>query len=208
MGAYDSALLLCDKGFREYPETVFTPRLKLLQILVTGKTEDINLYQYQLSDFIEKNPDTDITPYAKDLLEASRSFLEKQRRIIGTEYIKYFEEKHYFILLFDAGKNLSDQLMPKVDSYNRENFSERNLMTSNLILNEQHVMVMVSDFDSKAEALAYYESFVKADPASENTINSKFFKFVLTKSNFNIFYDSKDPESYLRFFEKHYANGS
>ena len=69
-------------------------------------------------------------------------------------------------------------------------------------------MVMVSDFGTKAEALSYYEKYISSDPISENTLNSKFFKFVLTKSNFNIFYDSKDPESYLRFFQKHYANGS
>ncbi len=205
---YDSALAILNESLKQYQETVFTPRLKLLKILITGKTEDINIYQYQLNEFIEKNPDTDITPYAKDLLEASRSYQERQRRIIGTEYIKYFEEKHYFILIFEAGKGLSDQLSPKVELYNQESFGENTFQTSNLILNDKYVMVMVSDFGTKAEALSYYEKYISSDPISENTLNSKFFKFVLTKSNFNIFYDSKDPESYLRFFQKHYANGS
>ena len=205
---YDSALAILNAGLKQYQETVFTPRLKLLKILITGKTEDINIYQYQLTEFIEKNPDTDITPYAQELLEASRSYQERQRRIIGTEYIKYFEEKHYFILVFEAGKDLSDQLSPKVDKYNQETFGENTFQTSNLILDDKYVMVMVSDFDTKAKALSYYEKYIQSDPISENTLNSKFFKFVLTKSNFNIFYDSKDPESYLRFFEKHYSNGS
>ncbi|MEM8567528.1 MAG: tetratricopeptide repeat protein, partial [Bacteroidota bacterium] len=83
---YDSAIMILNDGLKKYPETVFTPRLHLLKVLITGKTEDINLYQYQLGDFIEKNPETDITTYAKDLLEASRSFSERQRRVLGTSY--------------------------------------------------------------------------------------------------------------------------
>ncbi|TRX53663.1 tetratricopeptide repeat protein [Fulvivirga sp. M361] len=205
---YDSALLILDSGLKDYPETVFSPRLRLLQILITGKTDDINLYQYQLTEFVEKNPDADITPYASELLESSRSYQERQRRIIGTEYIKYFEENHYFVLIFEADKKLIDDISRKIEGYNNENFKEQNLRTSSLILNDKYVMVMVQDFEDKASAFGYYKKYMDADPITENGLNSKFFKFVLTKSNFNIFYDSKDPESYLKFFEKNYTNGS
>ena len=204
---YDTALIIINRGFKEYPETVFTPRLKLLQILITGKTEDINLYQYQLSEFIENNPDTDITPYAKDLLEASKEFAERQRRIIGTSYIKYFKEQHYFVLIYE-NKNLPEELSPLVENYNSQNYPGQNLQTSNLILSDNYTMVMVSHFETKDEALDYFNRYRQSNPISENKLNSKFHKFVITKSNFNIFYESKDPEPYLIFFEKNYTNGS
>ncbi|MEM7107916.1 MAG: tetratricopeptide repeat protein [Bacteroidota bacterium] len=205
---YDSAILILNDGLKQYPETVFTPRLHLLKILITGKTEDINLYQYQLGEFIEKNPETDITPYAKDLLEASRSFSERQRRVLGTSYIQYFEELHYFILVYENKARITDQITGSISAFNTENFEEENLLNSNLRLSEELSMVMVSNFDTKEQAEVYFEKYLENNPVPENTLNSKFSKFVISKSNFNIFYESKDPETYQRFFEKNYANGS
>ncbi|MEM9389165.1 MAG: tetratricopeptide repeat protein, partial [Bacteroidota bacterium] len=205
---YDSAIFILNNGLKQYPETVFTPRLHLLKVLIAGKTEDINIYQYQLNEFIEKNPDTDITAYARDLLDASRSFSERQRRIIGTSYIKYFEELHYFIMVYENKAKITDQLNEAVTAFNLDNFPNQPLQSSSLILNDELSMVMVSNFDTKEEAEKYFTSYIRNNPVPENTLNSKFSKFVISKSNFNIFYESKDPETYLRFFEKNYTNGS
>ncbi|MEM9856199.1 MAG: methyltransferase [Bacteroidota bacterium] len=205
---YDSALFILNNGLKTYPETVFTPRLHLLKILITGKTEDINLYQYQLNEFIEKNPDTDVTAYATDLLEASRSFSERQRRVIGTSYIKYFDELHYFVLTYETKAKITDQLTQAIATFNDEQFSNQNLQSSNLILTDELSMVMVSNFDTKEAAERFFTTYIENNPVPENSLNSKFSKFVISKSNFNIFYESKDPETYLRFFEKNYTNGS
>lgn len=204
---YSAASDSLDLALATYQETVFTPRLKLLKILITGKTEDINLYQFQLSEFIERNPDSDITPYAKKLLEASRKFLEKQQRLLGTEFVKYFEQEHYFIVVYESEKKLTDKISPLVQQFNNTEFPEAELNSSSLILNEEYAMTMVSGFASKEDASSYYKKFVAADAISENTQNSKFYKFVITKDNFNIFYQSKDLEAYLRFFNKHYNHG-
>ncbi|ELR69893.1 tetratricopeptide repeat domain protein [Fulvivirga imtechensis AK7] len=204
---FEAALDTLNRGLNTYQETVFTPRLKLLKILITGKTEDINLYQYQLSEFIELHPDSDITPYAKQLLEASKNFLEKQRRLLGTEFVKYFQQEHYLVIVYESGKKLTEAIYPLVTTFNDTEFPEADLKTSNLILNEQYAMTMVSGIADMQQAVTYYKKFLGADAISEKTQNSKFYKFVITKDNFNIFYQSKDLEAYLRFFNKNYTNG-
>lgn len=204
---YDTASHILNQALNTYQETVFTPRLKLLKILITGKTEDINLYQYQLNEFIVNNPDSDITPYAEDLLEASRNFLEKQKRLLGTEFVKYFEQEHYFVLVYNIDSESSDIFTSKIEAFNSQKYDSANLKTSNLILNESQAMVMVSGIETKTQAQTYYSSFIREDVLSEKTQNSKLHKFVITKDNFNILYQSKDWEAYLGFFEKHYANG-
>ena len=206
-GQFEAALDTLNRGLNAYQETVFTPRLKLLKILITGKTEDINLYQYQLTEFIELHPDSDITPYAKQLLEASKNFLEKQRRLLGTEFVKYFEQEHYFVIVYESGKKLTETIYPLITRFNDTEFPEADLKTSNLILSEQYSMTMVSGIAEMPQAMTYYKKFTGADVISEKTQNSKFYKFVITKDNFNIFYQSKDLEAYLRFFNKNYTNG-
>ena len=204
---YQESLGVLNQAMDEYQETVFTPRLKLLKILITGKTEDINLYQYQLTEFIKEHPDSEITPYAKELLTASENFLKKQRRLLGTEFVKYFDQEHYLVVVYDAGKGLTDKIYPLIESYNKSEFAEQELKTSNLILNDQQSITMVSSFADREEAISYFKKFVSEDVISEKTQNSKIYKFVITKDNFNIFYQSKDLEAYLRFFDKNYKNG-
>ncbi|MBL6449931.1 tetratricopeptide repeat protein [Fulvivirga sp. 29W222] len=203
---YQEAIGILNQAMNNYQETVFTPRLKLLKILITGKTEDINLYQYQLTELIKEHPDSDITPYVKELLAASENFLKKQRRLLGTEFVKYFNQEHYLVVVYDAGKGLTDQIYPLIEAYNDANFQEKKLKTSNLILNENQSITMVSSFEDKQSAVSYFQKFVSEDVISEKTQNSKIYKFVITKDNFNIFYQSKDLEAYIRFFDKNYKN--
>jgi tetratricopeptide (TPR) repeat protein len=202
---YDSALILLDEGIESYEETVFTSRLKLLKILITGKTEDINLYQFQLSEFIQKNPDSEVAPYAQELLEASRSYLEKKRKRLGTEFVKYLQQSHYFIFIYEVNANLTDLISSSIEEFNK-NVKSPDLKTSNLILDKQYAMILISDFEDKPEALNYYNLFQKTDPVEEAKRNSKFYKFVITKDNFNIFYQSRDIDAYRKFFDKNYLN--
>lgn len=203
---YDTTLYILNDALSNYEETVFTSRLKLLKILVTGKTEDINLYQYQLSEFIKNNPDSEVAPYAEELLAASRSFLERKRKRLGTEYVKYLEQSHYLVYIYELKSGLTDAVSQSIDNYNAKH-AGLNLKTSNLILNDDLAMILISDFENKIDAFEYYSDFVKSDPIDEAKRNSKFYKFVITKDNFNIFYQSKDLEAYLKFFEKNYING-
>lgn len=204
---YKEANALLNEALNKYQETIFTPRLRLLKILIIGETEDINLYQYELTEFIKKNPDSEITPYAKELLAASENFLKKQQRLLGTEYIKYFKQEHYFVLVYPSNMEQHDSFTSSIESFNTEYFAEQDLHTSNLILDENYSMVMVSGLIDKNAAETYFKTFKEKDIFSSIIQNSKLNKFVISKDNFNILYQSKDWEAYMGFFEKNYANG-
>jgi len=206
-GDYPKATQTINDALEEYPETIFTPRLKLLKVLILGKTEDINLYQYELGQFIEKNPDSDITPYAKELLTSSKKFLEKQQRLLGTEFVTYFEQEHYFVLMYETEERIADVTSAEIHKFNNREFTDLYLKTSNLILNDKYSLIMVSGLSDKNVAMNYF-STVDDDPKVKGSLpTTKFHKFVITKDNFNIFYKSKDWEAYLLFFEKHYGQG-
>src|SRR6185369_8958001 len=58
-------------------ETSFIPQLELLKVLITGRTEDLTRYQYNLSEFIKKYPKHPLKQYAEQLLTTSKTFVEK-----------------------------------------------------------------------------------------------------------------------------------
>jgi len=195
------------KGIAAHPEATFTPWLKLLEVMIIGKTEDINRYKFELSEFIKNNPDSDITEYANVLYEAAGNFEEDQVRRKGARYTPDFEQPHYFVIVYNASENLSDELISKLETFNDENFQNEGLNSGNLIINDDYAMVFIHEFGGLRTSLKYFDLFNSNGVTNTVISQSKMNNFVITKDNFNIFYQSKDLTNYLKFFSKFYQNG-
>jgi tetratricopeptide (TPR) repeat protein len=198
--ASDSVIQVAEK----HGETVFTPSLQLLRILIVGETEDVYKYQYELDQFIRKYPGTDIGAYAKTLLETSRNFLENQEKRRGIQYIRSLEEPHYFVIVYKKGQKFENILPAVLETFNQANFPELDLKITNLVFNDQYSMTFVSDLDNVTTAIRYYTTFKQNLPRINELRNLKFDNFVITKDNFDTFYRTKGLDEYLNFFEKNY----
>ena len=189
---------------KDIGETSFTPQLDLLQILITGKTEDVTRYQYELGEFIKKYPDALVHAYAETLLASSKTFIEKTERSKGIRFVASFEEPHYFVIVHRIQDKASTAMATAVEKFNLLFYRSKKLEASNLIFNDQYVLTFVGMLGNKTEALEYFNRFdnqvAKGLPFS--TFN--FHNFVITKDNFNIFYRNKALDEYLSFFDRHY----
>ncbi|HEY3405058.1 MAG TPA: tetratricopeptide repeat protein [Ohtaekwangia sp.] len=184
-------------------ETSFIPNLTLLKILIIGKTEDITQYQFQLEEFINTNPEGEVSAYAKKLLQASRDHqltVEKK----GIQYIRSLEEPHYFVLVYKKDEDLSGPATTSLEKFNQEHFKDLQLKTSNLVLSEEYVLTLVAELPRISFALEYIQTFNEKVSTLTELRNHKFNTFVITKDNFNIFYRTKGLDEYLQFFEKNY----
>src|SRR5690606_21303725 len=119
-------------------ETSFTPNLELLRILLLAETDGITRYQYELDQFVTRYAESDLAAYAKKLLETSRQFevaLEKRR---GIQYIEYFDQPHYFVVVYPNTAQLAEKVTNALESFNRATFTHLNLKTSNLTLSDDY----------------------------------------------------------------------
>jgi tetratricopeptide (TPR) repeat protein len=185
-------------------ETAFKPRLDLLKILITGETEDISRYQFELEEYAKTYPDGELTPYAKSLLASSRQFTLNQEKSQGIAFVKSFDEPHYFILVYEKSTRMSEPATADLEKFNTQLFKDLKLKTSNLILNDQYALTMVTELPDLATATEYRRTFTEKLNTLNGIRNQKFNSFVITKDNFNIFYRTKGLDEYLQFFEKNY----
>jgi tetratricopeptide (TPR) repeat protein len=203
LGNYKQSMQLIDQAM-SLEVTAFTPQLALLSVLIVGKTENISVYQYQLEQYIKTYPESPTTLFAKTLLNASRDFEAKKEKAKGIEYIRSFEEPHYFILVYTITDKMENTAVQTLISFNNMYFKDLNLKVSNLILNDVLTLTMVSDLPRVSSALEYYKTFTGNLQSLTGLKDHKFNSFVITKDNFNIFYRTKGLDEYLRFFEKNY----
>jgi hypothetical protein len=185
-------------------ETIFTPSLKLLAILLIGKTQDIDHYQLALSQFIKDNPEGDVSDYAKKLLDASRNLVNREEKEKGIQYIRSLEEPHYFVIVHKKSENLSDLASATLEKFNKANFNDLKLKTSNLVLSDEYSLTFSADLPRISYALEYMMTFNEKLPTFTELRNHKFNSFVITKDNFDIFYRTKGLDEYIQFFEKNY----
>lgn len=187
-------------------QTEFSANLDLLKILITGQTEDISKYQFALQEFMAAHQGTDLATYAEKLLQTSRDLQATEERRKGIRYIWSFEGSHYFVIVYRQTEKLADIATRTLESFNNSSFPGLNLKTSNLSLNDEYALTMVSDIPTLQAAKEYYKVFNDRLPSLDALRNYKFNKFVITKDNFNIFYRTKGLDEYIRFFEKTYES--
>ncbi len=185
-------------------QTVFSPNLDLLKILIIGKTEDISKYQYLLDEFIKANPDKEITPYAKKLLDASKEFKQSLEKQKGITYIKSFEESHYFVILSSKSEKIDGEISALLEDFNNKWFKDLKLNTSSLTLNDEYVITLVTELPRISSALEYYKTFNEHIPDFALLEEHKISNFVITKDNFDIFYRTKGLDEYIKFFQTNY----
>lgn len=202
-GHYDSANQIVHQAM-QLGETSFNPTLRLLQILITGETEDISKYQYSLQEYIKTYPETDQGKYAQKLLDASREFAEAEEKRQGIRFNSSLEQPHYFVLVYPLKKGMNELTASALENLNNAHFAELNLKTSHLVLNDGYALTFVSDLPDKNAAMAYFQTFTENLQGNTELRNHKFNNFVITKDNFDIFYRTKGLNEYLRFFEKNY----
>ncbi|SHG93703.1 TolA-binding protein [Chryseolinea serpens] len=202
-GEYRQALQALDQA-AEMGETSFSSNIELMKVILMGKTEDINQYQFALDQFIKTHPDDPLTTYAKKLLDASHTFQTDQEKVKGIQYIRSFEEPHYFVLVHRRTDNLSAVVSAMLERFDEENFKELKLKTSNLVLNDEYILTLVDELPRISWALEYKKTFNEKLSTLTELRNHKFHSFVITKDNFDIFYRTKGLDEYLQFFERNY----
>lgn len=184
--------------------TSFTPQLELLKILITGRTEDVTRYQFELGEYLKKYPDGTLTPYAEQLLAASKTLLEKLERAKGIQYGTSLEGPHNFIIVYTTADRITNPVSTTLENYNEAQWKDLKLNTSNLILNDEKTITLVTEFPNRKTALSYFDKFLAQIATAKPLSNFKFYSFVITKDNFQIFYRTKALDEYLTFFDRNY----
>jgi hypothetical protein len=185
-------------------ETGFTPQLELLKVLITGKTEDVTRYQFELESFIKRYPAEPTKAYAEQLLAASKALLEKLEKAKGIRYSTNVEGIHYFVTLYTTSDRITNTVVDALEKFNETQWSKLKLTTSNLALNDEKLVTMVVEFPDRETALSYYDKFLAQLSIAKPFSNYKFYNFVITKDNFQTFYRTKALDEYLTFFNRNY----
>ncbi len=191
----DSTLIL-------HPENDFSDNLKLLQIMCTGILDGQYRYQYELNNFMKNYSESELKPYAQQLVKHSEDY---QINIFNSSAAKFngnLNQKHYSVLVYANKAGLSESIPAEVDKFIQSNSFA--LKTGNLVLDEKNAMVMINEFPGKGSAIKFVQKMASELPLSDTYKGETFYYLAISEDNFDVFYQTKDLDAYLNFFEKNY----
>ncbi len=183
-------------------ETSFIPQLELLKVLISGRTEDLSRYQYNLSEFIKKYPKHPLKDYAEQLMATSKTFVEQVEKAKENKFGP-IDGQHFFIVAYNSADRLTSPVVDVLEKFNSNYWKDLKLTTSNLGLDDK-TLTMCVEFPNRETAMSYYYKFLNEVAKGKPFSDYKFYNFVITKDNFQIFYRTKSLDEYLTFFDKNY----
>ena len=199
---YDSAAYVINKALNN-PENSYTDNLTLLKILITGQTGNLYSYRFELQNFLTEFPESELNIYAQKLLRTAHELPLKLAQLGGATFEQNLNRDHLFVIVSPSQSFQDGSFARKLDLLNKGQYGEQNLAVSSLIFDEAKAMLLVQDFGDKQKALSYYASLQEQGFLNDYS-GDGYNTFVITKENFEIFYQTKDLQGYLSFFNNFY----
>ena len=208
-GQYQAAINDCESANKNHKGNLLSPRFDLLHALASGKSQGKNKMIALLQKVVEIHAEHEVAISAQEILdqlleEASSSGDVKEKESNNNEYSYEPNSSHYFILIFkefDVQQNLAKATL---SDYHSQFYSLDKLNVSALLLDKETNMVSVREFENASKAMNYYNAFQTGD--ARGPFGDNYQSFVISQSNFPIFYKSKDVEKYLLKFKEFYQS--
>jgi outer membrane protein assembly factor BamD (BamD/ComL family) len=205
-GEYVKADQILRDALKSFEDVDFLPTVELLAVILKAKTESLFSYEQGLNDFIKKYPEGKLNTYAKELLVALKPVKETIVRTEDFEYSEDFKLLHLVAVVFEQTATDGAQLKSLIEEYNTSTFSHLKLSVGQLVLDEgKNLGIMfINSFADKKTAEAYNRALTKAVKGFKIEVDSNFNNFAISRDNFQMLYQSKELDTYLKFHKKFY----
>ncbi|MBL7828500.1 MAG: tetratricopeptide repeat protein, partial [Saprospiraceae bacterium] len=210
--AYDRCLEAPKKFGSQNPLVV---KFALLSALCVGNLNGNDAYCAALGEVISRYPNSAEATRAREIarLLSCKGFETDDKKKTETTpiddaFTREDDKLHYFIISLKGDNVRLDDVKSAVSDYNRENHKLEQLRISNIFLgtDTSTPIIVIRKFDSKEQAMRYYEEVSNRKDflgeTAKKTYNKEFFS--VTQENYRRILKNKTLDGYREFFQENY----
>jgi hypothetical protein len=207
LGQYKQVVSDCVSANTNHKGNLLSPRFDLLHALASGHVQGKNKMILLLQKVIENHPNHEVAVSAQDILD---QFQTEQSDKDGSDsqnkdiYSYEPDSPHYFILLFKEFDLTLNIAKSTLSDYHSQFYSLEKLNVSSILLDKETNMITVRQFENAKKAMIYYNAFQTGD--ARGPFGDNYQSFVISQSNFPLFYQSKEVDKYLLKFKEFYQS--
>jgi len=217
----------CAKAKQDYPENKMElAKFEMLNALCVGTKHDTSAFITALEKVVNEYPNSEVKPVAEDIIASLKTTKEGNKtegnngekqngdqkgntaeQDKTTIFTHNTEETHMFLVLADKRVVKISEMKNRLSDHNKKYFGTENLTISAIPINENVLLIGVSNFKDEAAAKAYLST------TKRNSLLYILLKknggnfFIISEGNYTRLYRSKDLEGYRKFYAKIYPKG-
>jgi tetratricopeptide (TPR) repeat protein len=208
-------LQMSDSALKNFVDPVLLSRFTYLKMLcigkIVGKDSLIILLKKEipnLKDPVKKEAENllaMLNPLKQNNEQGNSPAAEQKNNTQNATYQKPMDtDIHIFVCILDAKNSSINSIKTLFSNFNQENYSTYNLSVGSIILTDERVMYSISHFKTKQDAMNYYKHVTQSSSLLKTLTPANPTFFVISATNYPIFYKLKNEKDYLEFFRKYY----
>jgi len=216
-GQYFQVIAKSDLAFSLYGDTIeLAPRFAYLKAISIGKIDVVDSLVSQLKMIITKYPTSNIKTLSQSILATiikenpefkDENFVlpEEMPEEKPSPYKFNPSNQHMFMLVVDSRELRLNPFKVKLSDYNLKYYSLEGLNINSLVLDNQHYLITIGNFNNSAKAKDYLDAISASEYIFADLKEGTFYNFVISTENYPIFFKEKDIGGYSKFFEKNFT---
>lgn len=213
-GQYQRVKMNVEKARSICPEdTLLMPRFEFLEAISIGQLDVVDSMAYALYRLVQKYPESSIKPQAMEiLLKANEMYslglpvesARQKEKEPEKEYpYTYNPKDSYYVMIVCNSKNVRiNPLKVRLSDFNKENFRMLQLEVKNIMLNKDEAIITIQTFDNMSKAADYKTAMFMNDYLFGGIREDQYKVLLISKPNYPIFYENKNVEEYIEFWNK------
>lgn len=206
-GNYAEVLNRVKQADSLFKPNTYKAKFDMLAALTYGVPDSIEKFKVELQKIALKYPQDEVGVRAQEILDYLRrgSTMDNvEKTNAEVNYTFKEDEEHYFIFVMPGSGKESVTLKNNLATFNSANFSTENLKISSLLLGKENTIILVKSFTGIEKAMVYYHTVEENDAVYNELTKEQLTPFIISKSNYVLFFKSKNVDTYEQFFQDNY----
>lgn len=215
-GQYYQVIAKSELALSLYGDTIdLAPRFEYLRAVAIGKTDVIDSLVSNLQRIILKYPNSEIKTLSQSVLAhiiEENPELKDETFVLPGEvpaekpspYKVNHAMQHMFMIVADSREIRLNPFKVKLSDYNLKYYSLDNLNINSLVLDNQHYLITVGNFNNMQKAKDYLEAISGSEYVFADLKQGTYDIFVISTENYPVFFKEKEIEEYRKFYTKNY----
>lgn len=215
-GQYQRVRMNVERARKLYAEdTLLMPRFEFLDAISLGYVEIVDSMAYALYRLVQNYPESSIKPFAMEVLlkandmyklglniESARPKEEAAEEEKESIYTFNPDEPYYILVICDTKNVRINPLKVRLSDFNKNNFRLLQLAVKNLMYSKEEAMITIEKFENLSAANDYNNALLSSDYVFGG-IDAENYKVIkVSISNYPIFYQQKNIDEYMEFWNK------
>ncbi len=190
----------------KFEENTFQPKFDLLAAMVVGHSQDKEQYIAALEEVVSKHPEDEVKDKATEILKYLQGQTSEASGKTAASSIYSYNpnSRHYFLVALEGYTSKINSIINNFSDFNKGNFNSDRLKVQQMLLDSEHQVVLIKQFENADKAMIYYTTAKEKEVEVMQGADIGYQLFVISKSNFTQYFKNKDANAYMEFFRDSY----